>query len=235
MRSAFPASLSVVITPPPSSAPVNVLLLLHGLGDTSEAFSRFAAAIRLPETLCITLQGPSPLPFDIGGFHWGDDIVFDSSSSEMEMDNGFSKVAKLVVEDVIREVLLRDCDFRLRDVLLFGFGQGGLAALASAQALGDELGGVISVGGPLPATAMLVNGPKSKTPVLVVGGRSNSAISTSAVSAIKGTFVNVEHCQWQKQGDGMPRNREEMLPIMQFLARRLRSRQGVPDGSMEIS
>jgi hypothetical protein len=33
----------------------------------------------------------------------------------------------------------------------------------------------------------------------------------------------------------MPSNRDEMMPIMQFLARRLRSRKGVVEGAVEIS
>ena len=230
---AFPASLQVVITPP-SSAAVNVLILFHGLGDTSKAFSKVAAAIRLPETICITLQAPSPLPFDLGGFHWGDDIVFDSSSSKMEMDTGFTKSAKLVTEDALRSVLLGECGFKHRDIILFGFGQGAMAALAAARNLGEELGGIVSIGGPIPSSSMLVNGPKNKTPVLVLGGSSKTAISASAVSAIKATFETVEYHRWQRDGDGMPRNRDEMLPIMQFFSRRLRSRQGVPEGSVEI-
>jgi hypothetical protein len=32
----------------------------------------------------------------------------------------------------------------------------------------------------------------------------------------------------------MPRSREEMLPIMRFFARRLRSRGGVPEGAVEV-
>ncbi len=45
----------------------------------------------------------------------------------------------------------------------------------------------------------------------------------------KETSINHERIQ-----DSMPRSREEMLPIMRFFARRLRSRGGVPEGAVEV-
>ena len=41
--------------------------------------------------------------------------------------------------------------------------------------------------------------------------------------------------RYRKSGDSMPSNRDEMMPIMQFFARRLKSTKGVPKGSVEIS
>jgi len=76
--------------------------------------------------------------------------------------------------------------------------------------------------------------PKLKTPVLLLGGSTNSIVTPSSVSKLKDVFEFAEYKQWKKAGDGMPSNREEMLPIMQFFAQRLRSRRGVPEGSVEI-
>ena len=81
---------------------------------------------------------------------------------------------------------------------------------------------------------MLVNGPKIKTPILLVGGSKGSIVAKDAVKATIGTFEYVDYHQWKKADDGMPQIREEALPIMQFFARRLRSRKGVPEGSVEI-
>lgn len=47
-------------------------------------------------------------------------------------------------------------------------------------------------------------------------------------------FQDVEYVKWAKSEDSMPRSREEMLPIMKFFARRLRSRAGVPEGAVEV-
>lgn len=177
-----------------------------------------------------------PLPFDLGGFHWGDDIIFDQASGSMDFDTGFTKSTRLIKEVIIKEGLIGKCGYKLREIILFGYGQGGMAALAVAASLAaeQELGGVISIGGTLPSSVSTVMPRKTKTPVLVLGGSSHSLVTSSAVARLEDVFEIVEYKAWNKSGDGMPANREEMLPIMKFFARRLRSRQGVPEGSVEV-
>jgi len=233
----FPAKLNLTITPPPPThPPTNILILLHGLGDTHASFDTLARQLSLPETACLTLQAATPLPFDLGGFHWGDDIIFDQASGTMDFDTGFTKSTRLIKEEIIKEGLMGKCGYKLREIMLFGYGQGGMAALAVAASLAaeQELGGVISIGGTLPSSVSTVSPRKVKTPVLVLGGSSHSLVTSSAVARLKDVFETVEYMAWNKSGDGMPANREEMLPIMQFFARRLRSRHGVPEGSMEV-
>lgn len=230
----FPPSLILTVIPPPASAPqlTNVLILLHGLGDSAASFTNLGRQLTLPETTCISLQAPAPLPFELGGFHWGDDIQFDSSSGQMEFDTGFSKITKVLKQDVIQDGLIGKCGYKPRDIMFFGFGQGAMAALAVASSMTAELGGVISIGGPLPSS----NTPNKdvKTPVQLLGGSSNTFITRTAMDKIKATFQSVEYAKWDRASDAMPRNRDEMLPIMRFFARRLKSRKGVPQGSVEI-
>lgn len=83
------------------------------------------------------------------------------------------------------------------------------------------------------------NGPgngkrKNPTPVLLCGGSKSTQVTRGAVDTLKERFAEVEYVRWQKADDGMPRSREEMLPVMRFLARRLRSRRGVPEGAVEV-
>jgi hypothetical protein len=107
-----------------------------------------------------------------------------------------------------------------------------LGYLASGAAQ-EEFGGVVSIGGKLPGSAS--SSPrKIKCPVLLCGGSRSREITRSAVDEIKERFMDVEYVRWEKTDDTMPRNREEMLPLMKFFARRLRSRSGVPDGAVEI-
>jgi predicted esterase len=162
--------------------------------------------------------------------------VFDQASGEMDVDTGFKRSNKLVLEEVIREGLVQKCGYKLREIVLFGFGQGGMVALSAAAELGsEELGGVVSIGGVLPEKAPLPEvGKKNRTPILVCKGNRNSAVKEKHVKRLKDTFEFLEVKQWTKTGDGMPSNREEMMPIMQFFARRLRSTKGVPEGSVEI-
>ncbi|KAI9780509.1 MAG: hypothetical protein M1835_004469 [Candelina submexicana] len=234
----FASWLQLAIIPPPASqAPTNILLLFHGLGDTNSSFTSLGQNLSLPETACISLQAPTPLPFDLGGYHWGDDIIFDQTSGKMDVDTGFEKVKKVIGDEVIQKGLVGQCGYQTREIFMLGFGQGGMAALAAAASLSSsaslELGGVVSIGGPLPSTIDAAS-KTAKTPILILGGSSNSLITASNVTRLKGVFESVQYKQWSKAGDGMPSNPEQMLPIMQFFASRLRSRKGVPEGSVEV-
>lgn len=213
------------------------MILLHGLGDTNASFTRLAQQLNLPETACIALQAPNPLPFDLGGFHWGDDLIFDHNTGEMDVDTGFKAATRLLLDTIIREGLMGKCGYSAREIIIFGFAQGAMVGLQVAAEIGpDELGGVISVGGVLPlSTPLTILNKKNKTPILLCKATKGSAVTDSALSRLKDVFEYVEMKEWKKNGDGMPSNRDEMLPIMQFLARRLRSMRGVPAGSVELT
>ncbi|KAF2125474.1 alpha/beta-hydrolase [Dothidotthia symphoricarpi CBS 119687] len=237
-KSDFPTSANLSITPPPASQPpTNVLILLHGLGDTNASFTKLGQQLNLPEAACIALQAPTPLPFDLGGFHWGDDLIFDQNTGDMDVDTGFKAATRLLLDKIIREGLINKCGYKAREIIIFGFAQGAMVALQAAAEIGsDELGGVISIGGTLSLSLPLkaLEG-KRKTPVLVCKASRQSAVTDSAISKLKDAFEFIEIKEWKKVGDGMPSSRDEMLPIMQFLARRLRSMRGVPAGSVELS
>ncbi|CRG87249.1 hypothetical protein PISL3812_04266 [Talaromyces islandicus] len=281
----FPSHATVVLsypgssdsTPPPTltaQQASNVAVLLHGLGDTAAKFASFGRALNLPETICVTVQAPSPLPaglVDQEAFHWGDDVMLDDGG--LSMDAGFGRATKLIARDIIADTLVKKHGYKLRDILLVGLGQGGMAALAAARELGvnppvseelpeatlsssssttttaadsissinkkdyhPSLSGVVSFGGVYPLSVNAV-GVKDRTPVLLLAGREGpgSDVSDTAVKRTKEAFQFVELHRWSRRGDGMPRNRDEMLPVMQFLARRLKSRKGVPAGSIELT
>ena len=153
----------------------------------------------------------------------------------MDLDTGFKDTTRVIVNEVINQTLIGKCGYRPREIVIFGFGQGGMAGLATLIHLsGTELGGLISIGGILPDSCRISAAGRCKTPVLVCGGDGSTAVTTTAVEQIKNAFEYVEVRNWKKIGDGMPANREEMMPIMTFFARRLKSMKGVPEGSVEI-
>ncbi|KAF2841146.1 phospholipase/Carboxylesterase superfamily protein [Patellaria atrata CBS 101060] len=232
----FPSAVQATIISPPQSHPAtNILVLLHGLGDTNDAFTALGRQMNLPETLCISLRAPTPLPFDLGGFHWGDDLIFDQSTGEMEVDTGFISSTELLARNLVHDVLMEKCGYRLRDIILFGYGQGAILALGTAVELRkNEFGGVIAIGGILPHTSPPSLTPKCKTPVMICKGMRNSAVTPAEKERLKSSFEFVDIKEWKKNADGMPSSRDEMLPIMQFLSRRLRSIREVPQGSIEL-
>ncbi|PHH53654.1 putative hydrolase C9G1.08c [Ceratocystis fimbriata CBS 114723] len=215
-----------------------ILLLFHGLGDTHESFARFAAAMNLPNVLAISVRGPTPLPAMFGPdtpagcFHWGDDVVLDSRSGAIDPDPGFARAVAVVWDELIAGVLLAKCGWNTRDILLFGFGQGGSFALALAQhaakiaatggAVGavaqqqvDRFKGVVSLGGPMPLSAV-AGSVKASSSILLV------QLDQNTEEAAKKHFTNVQAVRWKRPQVDMPRSREEMLPIMQYFAESLR-------------
>jgi len=202
-------------------------------------FTRLAQQLNLPYTCVISLCGPTPVPAlftgsDAPSFHWGDDVLFDQSTGELDMDSGFKASQIMLSEAVTKNVLQEKCGFQPRDVILMGFGQGGMAALHYAASDPQvEHGGVVSIGGRLP-DATVSPPSKAKTPVLVLGGSRSKQVTRSAVEKMKDVFSNLEYVKWTKAEDSMPGNRDEMLPLMRFFARRLRSRAGVPNDAVEI-
>lgn len=238
----FPSSLQPVIHLPPSSHPTNVILFLPGIGDNAANFSSFAKALNLPDALTITLNPPFPLPFLLGlpGDQWSHDLQVDTSSGQIDPDSPLDVAAKLIAEDVIANVLLAKFKYRPDHVHLFGLGQGGATALATAlhPSLSQipPLGGIVSIGGILPIS-ITTPPSKNRTPVLLLSG-SKSPLASAGSSPLKRsreTFEFLEYHQWKKGDDSMPKNRDEVLPMMQFWARTLKSRRGVPDDAVEIT
>ena len=241
---------SILITPPPTPTPPrSILILLHGLGDTNAPFHNLASQLSLPHTACISLRAPSPIPAllagtDQTGFHWGDDLELDSRTGALDFDAGFSTAARPLGE--LLAVLLGECGFVARDVHFLGFGQGGMAALAVAEAWpGVEFGGVIAVGTGIAGSKsamgearryvglLAVGEGKARTPVLLCGGSSGTMVTAGVVRDVKERFSAVEYVKWDRSGDGMPRARGEMMALMRFWGRRIRG--PVPEGMEEVA
>lgn len=235
----FPDHINVTVVPPsrPSpDEPLNVVIVLHGLGDTNVPFTAFARHMALPETTCVCVQAPHPLPLDLQGYHWGDDILFDDGTGALDMDAGLTRATSLLRDGIIGKGLVERCGYRRSDLILFGFGQGGMLAMALVASLPQEeaLAGVVSIGGPLPSVTTPAADGKRKTPVLILGGSSATAVTAAATRKVRDTFERVDDVRWRKPGDGMPGSREEMQPIMRFLSERLQSRRGVPRGAVQV-
>ncbi|KAM7196509.1 Alpha/Beta hydrolase fold [Naviculisporaceae sp. PSN 640] len=240
-----------LVYPSPRESTTAIMIFFHGLGDNEDSFASFARNLNLPGVLNISVRGTSPLPTGLFSdelprhFHWGDDLRLDSG--DLDQDPGFEKARDLIMRRLIGEVLIGKCGWEMEDILLFGFGQGGALALGLASALrgggqriqeitdtkeeeeaaGKEKAfkGVVSIGGALPASMVpTVSGRgKARTSVLICHGRESEVVDEDAVELLRQEFEKVKVVEWKRDDDGMPRNREEVLPMMQFFAERLRS------------
>ncbi|KAI0884457.1 alpha/beta-hydrolase [Annulohypoxylon maeteangense] len=226
-----------------------ILILFHGLGDSEASFASFAKSINLPGVLAISVRGVSPIPPALLGseasgpprnFHWGDDLTLSPSTGDLDTDPGFSKAEGLVLGKLIRETLIEKCGWDTDDIVLFGFGQGGSLALGLSSkirqgervvdvtegngAASTTFKGVVTIGGPLPTSMIptISARGKSRTPILACHGRSSENLDEDAMDLLRKEFAFIREVKWNKSNDDMPRNKDEMVPIMRFFAEKIR-------------
>ncbi|KAF3941015.1 hypothetical protein ABW19_dt0200716 [Dactylella cylindrospora] len=219
--SSFSRSITYSVVPPSTdpSKPANVLILLHSLGDTQAGFAELAKNLNLPETICISLCAPKPMPFDIPGYQWGEDVVFHGK--DVSMDVKFDKAGFKTVNSVV-EKLLED-GWKPREIFFFGWGQGAICVFdylcrggVNSDGMTREFGGLVSIGGIMGSevkTIVTDEAKKSKTPILLCGGR-KGLVTGKAEERVKGLFSDVEVVKFKKDGDGMIANQEEAMPVM---------------------
>lgn len=68
------------------------------------------------------------MPFGETSFHWGDDVIFDNSVGTIDPDGGFEKITPRFIKEVLQDGLFTKCGYTARDIMIFGFGQGGMVA-----------------------------------------------------------------------------------------------------------
>ena len=230
--------------PSPPESTVAILILLHGLGDSEIPFQAFARNLSLPGVLAISVRGTSPLPPSLlpdedgkPHAHWGDDINMDAGTGELDEDPGFGRAAGKVMGELVAETLVGKLGWEWSDVMIFGFGQGGTLALGIAAKLhaGEKIAdvtegssskpvarackGIVSIGGPLPRSMVstVSSRSRSRTSVLVC------QLEAEQAAAAKREFEDVRVVNWKRRVVAMPRDREEVFPIMKFFADRLNS------------
>lgn len=225
----LPLPLSLHFPSPPESTTA-FLILLHGFGD-SESFISFARAMNLPGVTAIAVRGTSPLPPSLlpggeeGHFHWGDDVEMDPSTGDISSDPGFVKAREKVLDVLVKECLIEKFGWETEDIILFGFGQGGSLALGLSSTLANPrvedassknrlFKGAVSIGGKLPPSMVssLSGRKKARTRALLVQTEDEDAEYAGR------EFETVRRVNWKRGGVDMPKNREEMYPIMAFLA-----------------
>ncbi|CAE6537889.1 unnamed protein product [Rhizoctonia solani] len=157
--------LEFVYFPSDDGIDENILIVLHGLGDSMAPFVRMAKQLKLPQTATLVLQAPELIPFLEEGeemYQWY--TSFTSLGELIERPNPMGAVEK--VHKII-EYLKHECGWPTTRIHLFGFAQGGSVALESALRLAG-VKSVVSVGGGLVESPTRA-GAGSGTRVLYVG------------------------------------------------------------------
>ena len=240
----LPPALTVSLHfPSPRESTTALLVLFHGLGDHEAPFASFARSLSLPGVLAVSVRGVAPLPPFLASeaqphFHWGDDLAMDPATGEIDDDPGFEAAERLVMGRLVRETLLDRCGWEMSDVILFGFGQGGSLALGLASRLrraprvvdvtgdnalenvtGKSFKGVVSIGGPLPASMIPTASSRAKSDTSVL----LCQLDEDKAGAVRQEFSDVRTVRWKRREVAMPQDRDEVFPIMKFFADRLNS------------
>ncbi|KAG6878007.1 hypothetical protein C0992_008754 [Termitomyces sp. T32_za158] len=222
----------------------NLLILLHGLGDTHLPFGNLGRQLKLPQTAVLALRAPEQVPFLYEpAFQWY--TSFDGLGELIERPNPTSALDLL--EKVIRH-LIDNCGWPSSRIHLFGFAQGGSIAAefgikwwkmhrnsqtpadSTSNATNGTLGSIISISGPLLSYPTL--SIKNPTPVLIIHNSSPSeaALPANALADVKKAYVIVAEHTIKEQG--MPSSKAGWQPIMEFWSTHLGRRQ--VDGLYEV-
>jgi predicted esterase len=193
-----------------------VILVLHDHGANEISLRNFADQhLRQPDTLYILLRGIHSMADGGGRFHWADNV---------DDPNGSFVVASSKILELICQVLIKGSNISPSQILLFGEGQGGMAALSVAAAWNEvEFGGVISIGGLIPDHFPLPHPgkPNIRTPSLVIGGELGD-VNATAKARIKSMIMHVDVYLEDGTADHLPNTPREIAILQEFLEHRLR-------------
>ncbi|EJU04692.1 hypothetical protein DACRYDRAFT_47218 [Dacryopinax primogenitus] len=219
----------------------NLLILLHGLGDTELPFANLGRSLKLPQTATLSLRAPLRIPFlEEDAFQWYPS--FDPLGDLLTRPDPTGAVDVLLLT---LKALVDDCHWPVNKIHLFGFAQGGSVAAELAVRVWQDrvfpsggetveplaLASVVTIGGPLLEHPTFT--PACATPILVFHRLppSASALPSSAVRAFERAFQEMKELKITG-GEGMPRSREEWEPVMRFWAGVLGRR--VPEDLLEV-
>ncbi|EJD06885.1 uncharacterized protein FOMMEDRAFT_138667 [Fomitiporia mediterranea MF3/22] len=223
----------------------NLLILLHGLGDTHQPFGKLGRQLRLPQTATLALRAPEQIPYLYEeAYQWYPS--FDELGQPIV--HPVPKPGVSLLSSVISH-LTSSCSWTPNQIHLFGFAQGGSVALetcleiwksrprfvSETEAESDRkatLGSVVSVGGPL-LLHHAISTP-CKTPALILHREAPSALAFDAagtqLAALRKFFGGVREKKLGP-GESMPASREEWSPVMEFWSEKLAKRT-VQDGGL---
>lgn len=214
----------------PSGVDSNLLILLHGLGDSSQPFYQLALNLQktLPQTAVLSLQAPYLLPY-LEGDHWMWWPTFDQFGEILTAPNPTKTVADMVaLLDHLTAPTGGGWD--PRHVHFFGFGQGASCALETlvqwTKSRAAPLGSIVSISGAFVSHPTI--DPPSQTPVFHVYRSSKTLNDSTKLSSFrKATKGFASHRLELAPGnvdEAMPRNKSEWDPVMQFWAKLFRYR-----------
>jgi predicted esterase len=202
--------MAATIIPPKAKERIeNIIIVLHDHSGNELSLREFAEQhLRPKDTACLLLRGVSPVAGKENSYQWEDNL------------DDFLRTSWLILNEVICDLLIKQCNFPAHKIILFGQGEGAKAALATFLTWETvKFGGVICVGGQLPSHFALPGNFKSKTAVLLLGGALGMTTPV-AKNRIEQNFSYVDLDLIEGKDDALPRG-NQLNTLRDFFAHRL--------------
>ncbi|GAA5853730.1 hypothetical protein JCM8547_007426 [Rhodosporidiobolus lusitaniae] len=220
----------------------NLLILLHGLGDTHQPFFQLGQSLNLPQTAVLALQAPERVPLlEEEAWQWWDS--FDQLGELIQNPNPSATLHLLtkLIEYLTAPLPSSDspsssssssaksppagsgCGWLPSQIHLFGFQQGGSLAgefalsWARSRPSSPHLGSIVAVTAPLLSHPTTLSS-KAQTKVALVYRKTTLEETMVGAASWKKGFENVKEIRLEggRGREGMPRGMEEWREIMRF-------------------
>lgn len=217
----------------PNEGPnTNLLVLLHGTGDTHVPFDKLAQQMALPQTATLAISALDFVSLPLGmGYTWIEDMDFstgepwplDHSRRRKSLEAAARKLLKVL------EVLIQEAFWIAPERVFFlGYGSGAATAMETCSRWARQgyapFGGTVCVGG----GTLSQDKPSSckQTPMLIMTGEKDDTFPPSVARQVMESYPTVGNGDSKLyvqlgKGQGMIQSREEMEQVMMFLAPKL--------------
>jgi len=224
----------------------NLLVLLHGLGDTMANYCSLANSLSLPQCCTLCLQAPTRLPFDCG-FSWypmfeADGSLIEATSTTTTRYKGLLRSRDLLLE--LLHTLIDKYEWQPENIFLMGFSQGATVCLETAlhcknATNGSRLGGCLLFSDSVLDEAMMkghttISWPDNSlmteeaTPIFVSHGKADNRVplnvAVEKVAALRQAVSEgdgiVEFKQYSK-GHQMINSSDEVRDVVTFLSKHM--------------
>jgi len=208
----------------------NLLLILHGMGDSPGNFGKLARTMGLPGTTCLALAAPLQLPLD-SGRTWFKSVNDDWVELPVqEIASSLQSTGRLL-QTLIRN-LHEKGGWPLSRIHLLGYSQGGTLALHLAILFRGEkvLGSCVSISGAANVVCLEATGHATAglaTPVMITHGDRDLNVSRAdierSLSGLRKAGSDAGLYSVAGKGHAMIGSEAEMRAIMAFWAKHLKA------------
>jgi predicted esterase len=210
----------------------NLMILLHGFGDSHIPFDKLGQTMALPQTATLTISARSyeKVPFGLGYTYFKEmDYETGDPLPETHPVRRYSlQAAATKINIILKQLILEEQWIIPERVFFLGYGAGAALAVQSCVMWCEQghspLGGAVCVAG---GASLLdddepIDADKATTPILLMVGEKDEYFSPANAERLQQLYgESVEIYIEPNKGQGMIQNQSEMQRVMEFLSRRL--------------